>query len=152
MRFNRQHRYNVPYGHNDNRFSKAYVTKIVNQVEYVQAKIAENDWEFLTMGYEDAIDAAPSNSLIYCDPPYIGLTSTYYDTWDEEKEKGLHDSLVNSGFKFMVSSWSHNDYRRNELIGSLWSDCHVSYADHSYIVNGKHKPVVEVLLTNYAPE
>lgn len=33
MRFNRQHRYNVPYGHNDNRFSKAYVTKIVNQVE-----------------------------------------------------------------------------------------------------------------------
>lgn len=30
MRFNRQHRYNVPYGHNDNRFSKAYVTKIVN--------------------------------------------------------------------------------------------------------------------------
>lgn len=71
MRFNRQHRYNVPYGHNDNRFSKAYVTKIVNQVEQVQAKIAENDWEFLTMDYGDAIDAAPSKSLIYCDPPYI---------------------------------------------------------------------------------
>ena len=152
MRFNRQHRYNVPYGHNDNRFSKAYVTKIVNQLDYVQEKIAESDWEFATMGYEDAIDAAPDNSLIYCDPPYIGLTSTYYDTWDEEKEKGLHDSLVNSGCKFMVSSWSHNDYRRNELIGSLWSDCHVSYADHAYIVNGNHRPVVEVLLTNYAPE
>lgn len=30
MRFNRQHRYNVHYGHNDNRFSKAYVTNIVN--------------------------------------------------------------------------------------------------------------------------
>lgn len=86
MRFNRQHRYNVPYGHNDNRFSKEYVTKIVNQVEYVQAKITENDWEFLAMSYGDAIDASPSNSLIYCDPPYIGLTSTYYDTWDEEKE------------------------------------------------------------------
>ena len=70
MRFNRQHRYNVPYGHNDNRFSKAYVTKIMNQVEYVQAKITENDWEFLAMSYGDAIDASPSNSLIYCDPPY----------------------------------------------------------------------------------
>ena len=113
MRFNRQHRYNVPYGHNDNRFSKAYVTKIVNQVEYVQAKIAENDWEFLAMGYGDAIDAAPDNSLIYCDPPYIGLTSTYCHTWDEEKEKGLHDSLTESGCRFMVSSWSHNDYRSN---------------------------------------
>lgn len=32
------------------------------------------------MDYGDAIDAAPSKSLIYCDPPYIGLTSTYYDT------------------------------------------------------------------------
>lgn len=152
MRFNRQHRYNVPYGHNDNRFSKAYVTKIVNQVEQVQAKIAENDWEFLTMDYGDAIDAAPSKSLIYCDPPYIGLTSTYFDTWDEEKEKGLHDSLMESGCRFKVSSWSHNDYRSNELIGSLWSDCHVSYADHAYIVNGKHRPVVEVLLTNYEAE
>lgn len=149
MRFNRQHRYNVPYGHNDNRFSKAYVTKIVNQVEQVQAKIAENDWVFLTMDYGDAIDAAPSKSLIYCDPPYIGLTSTYYDTWDEEKEKGLHDSLMESGCRFMVSSWSHNDYRSNDLIDTLWSDCHVSYADHAYIVNGKHRPVVEVLLTNY---
>lgn len=149
MRFNRQHRYNVPYGHNDNRFSKAYVTKIVNQVDYVQEKIAESDWKFLAMRYEDAIATAPSNSFIYCDPPYIGLTSTYYDTWDKEKEKGLHDSLVNNGCKFMVSSWSHNDYRRNELTVSLWSDCHVSYADHAYIVNGKHKPVVEVLLTNY---
>lgn len=152
MRFNRQHRYNVPYGHNDNRFSKAYVTKIVNQVEYVQAKITENDWEFLAMSYGDAIDASPSNSLIYCDPPYIGLTSTYYDTWDEEKEKGRHDSLMESGCRFMVSSWAHNDYRSNELIGTLWSDCHVSYADHAYIVNGRHKPVVEVLLTNYVTE
>lgn len=104
------------------------------------------------MDYGDAIDAAPSKSLIYCDPPYIGLTSTYFDTWDEEKEKGLHDSLMESGCRFMVSSWSHNDYRSNELIGSLWSDCHVSYADHAYIVNGKHRPVVEVLLTNYEAE
>lgn len=103
-------------------------------------------------GRGDAIDAAPSKSLIYCDPPYIGLTSTYFDTWDEEKEKGLHDSLMESGCRFMVSSWSHNDYRSNELIGSLWSDCRVSYADHAYIVNGKHRPVVEVLLTNYEAE
>ena len=107
-------------------FLQAYVTKIVNQVEYVQAKITENDWEFLAMSYGDAIDASPSNSLIYCDPPYIGLTSTYYDTWDEEKEKGRHDSLMESGCRFMVSSWAHNDYRSNELIGTLWSDCHVS--------------------------
>lgn len=91
------------------------------------------------------------HSFIYCDPPYIGLTSTFYDTWDEEKVAWLHDSLMGSESKFMVSSWAHDDYRSNELIGTLWSNCHVSYADHAYIVNGKHRPVVEVLLTNYVP-
>ena len=152
MRFNRRHRYNVPYGHKDDRFSKAYVAKIVDQLEYVQEKIAESDWEFAALLYEDAIAAAPKNSFIYCDPPYIGLTSTYYDSWDEEKETRLHDSLMDSGRKFMVSSWDSNDRQSNGLIGSLWADCHVSSANHAYTVNGKHKPVVEVLLTNYAVE
>lgn len=152
MRFNRQHRYNVPYGHKDDRFSEAYITKIVNQLEYVQNRIADNDWTFQVASYEDAIAAAPGNSFIYCDPPYIGLTSTYYDSWDEEKETALHDSLMDSGRKFMVSSWGSNDRRSNELIGTLWADCHVSQANHAYIVNGKHKPVVEVLLTNYTVE
>lgn len=152
MRFNRRRRYNVPYGHKDDRFSKAYVAKIVDQLEYVQEKIAESDWEFAALRYEDAIAAAPKNSFIYCDPPYIGLTSTYYDSWDEEKETRLHDSLMDSGSKFMVSSWGSNDRQRNGLIGSLWADCHVAFANHVYIVNGKHKPVVEVLLTNYTVE
>ena len=31
-------------------------------------------------------------------------------------------------------------YRSNGLFDSLWSDCHVSYADHVYIVNGKRRP------------
>ena len=35
------------------------------------------------------------------------------------------------------------------MIGTLWADYHVCSANHAYIVNGKHKPVVEVLLTNY---
>lgn len=59
---------------------------------------------------------------------------------------------MDSGRKFMVSSWSSNNCQRNGLIGSLWADCHVASADHAYIVNGKHKPVVEVLLTNYTAE
>lgn len=45
MRFNRQHRYNVPYGHKDDRFSNAYITKIVDQFEHVQGKIAKSDLE-----------------------------------------------------------------------------------------------------------
>lgn len=152
MRFNRQHRYNVPYGHKDDRFSEAYIAKIADQLEYVQKRITDNDWTFQVAPYENAIAAAPGNSFIYCDPPYIGLTSTYYDSWDEEKETRLHDSLMDSGHKFMVSSWGSNDHRSNGLIGTLWADCHVESANHAYIVNGQHKPVVEVLLTNYSVE
>ena len=36
IRFNRNYEFNVPYGHKPQRFSKAYVTKIVNQVKYVE--------------------------------------------------------------------------------------------------------------------
>ena len=32
MRFNRQGRFNVPYGHKPNRFRQAYITKITNQI------------------------------------------------------------------------------------------------------------------------
>lgn len=88
MRFNQQHRYNVPYGHKDDRFSKAYITKIVNQLEYVQRKIAENDWKFAARRYEDAIATAPSNSFIYCDPPYIGLTAPITTLGTRKRRKG----------------------------------------------------------------
>lgn len=36
IRFNRKGEFNVPYGHKNNRFSKAYITKIVNQIKYVE--------------------------------------------------------------------------------------------------------------------
>lgn len=36
IRFNKNYRFNVPYGHKPQRFSKAYVTKIVNQVKHLE--------------------------------------------------------------------------------------------------------------------
>lgn len=38
MRFNRQGKFNVPFGHKPERFAKSYVTKIVNQVGWVAKK------------------------------------------------------------------------------------------------------------------
>ena len=35
MRFNSKGKYNVPFGHKPERFRKAYITKIVNQVKWV---------------------------------------------------------------------------------------------------------------------
>ncbi len=50
IRFNRQGLFNVPFGHKPQRFSKAYVTKIVNQIDRVSSVMRHFDWEFICNG------------------------------------------------------------------------------------------------------
>ena len=47
IRFNKNGGFNVPYGHKKDRFSQAYITKIVNQVKWVSEKIEKNNWKFV---------------------------------------------------------------------------------------------------------
>ena len=52
----------------------------------------------------------------------------------------------------MLSTWDHNDYRKNEYIVSVWGDCEKITREHFYHVGAKEanrNPVVEALLTNY---
>ena len=95
---------------------------------------------------------AKSNDFIYCDPPYIGRHVDYYDSWDETSEISLYNALVKSKAHFMLSTWHHNDYRLNEYIEKIWSDCSIVTQEHFYHVGAKEKnrnPVIEALLTNY---
>lgn len=153
IRFNRNYEYNVPYGHKPQRFSKAYVTKIVNQVKYVEDMLETHSWTFLCQSFEKTIGMAGTNDFIYCDPPYIGRHVDYYDSWDEESEIALSKSLSQSKAKFMLSTWDHNDYRRNEYIDTVWAFCYKVTREHFYHVGAKEEnrnPVIEALLTNYA--
>lgn len=43
IRFNKNYKFNVPYGHKPQRFAKAYVTKIVNQVKRLETIFPEKD-------------------------------------------------------------------------------------------------------------
>ena len=152
IRFNRNYEFNVPYGHKPQRFAKAYVTKIVNQVAHVSYLICQNSWDFICQSFEDTIAMAKGNSFIYCDPPYIGRHVDYYDSWDEKAELSLHQVLSKSGAKFMVSTWHHNDFRYNHYIQSVWNDCNIYTQDHYYHIGAKEanrNAVVEALLTNY---
>lgn len=47
MRFNRKGEFNVPFCKKPGRFSKAYITKIVNQTAAVAERIRGRDWTFL---------------------------------------------------------------------------------------------------------
>ena len=86
MRFNKDYNFNVPYGHKPQRFAKAYITKIVNQVAHIEELLKNHEWEFLCQSFEDTISSATHSDFIYCDPPYIGRHVDYYDSWDEELE------------------------------------------------------------------
>ena len=152
MRFNKDLAFNVPYGHKPQRFARAYVTKIVNQVAHVEKLIRHNDWTFICQPFQDTIRIADSRAFIYCDPPYIGRHVDYYDNWDENAETALRDALMASEARFMLSTWDHNAYRSNEYIGTLWGFCHKVTKEHFYHVGARESnrnPMVEALLTNY---
>lgn len=152
IRFNKDYKFNVPYGHKRQRFSKAYITKIVNQVAHVEDLLRKNNWFFLCQSFEQTIKMADDHSFIYCDPPYIGRHVDYYDSWTEELEKALCKELSASNTKFMLSTWDHNEYRKNEYIERIWFFCNKITQEHFYHVGAKEvnrNPITEALLTNY---
>lgn len=154
IRFNKNYCFNVPFGHKPERFAKAYVTKIVNQVSHIEELLKRNDWSFYCQSFEKTIIDAPKNAFIYCDPPYIGRNVDYYDSWDENFEISLKDVLILSENLFMLSTWDHNDYRENEYIKKIWKFCNKLTKEHFYHIGAKEtnrKPMVEALLTNYMP-
>lgn len=152
IRFNRKGEFNVPYGHKSNRFSKAYITKIVNQIKYLEEMFPKNNWRFICQPFEETIANAPKNSFIYCDPPYIGRHVDYYDSWCEEDEEKLNSILCSSNNKFMLSTWDYNEYRKNEYLDKIWNNCNKINIEHFYHIGAKEKnrkPMMEALLTNY---
>lgn len=154
IRFNGSGKFNVPFGHKPNRFAPAYVTKIVNQISYVEDALQLNDWGFVCQNFEDAIAVAKGKDFIYCDPPYIGRHTDYYNSWQDENEKRLYQLLSNSDAKFILSTWHSNQHRENAYIDSLWSDFYMVTKEHFYHVGAKEKnrkPMLEALIMNYEP-
>ena len=123
IRFNRNYAFNVPYGHKPQRFAKAYITKIVNQVRFLETRFSENDWVFLCRPFEEAVASCGETALIYCDPPYIGRHVDYFDSWNEDLERALCQTLRQTSARFMLSTWDHNDCRTNEYIEEMWGFC-----------------------------
>jgi len=152
IRFNRKFKFNVPYGHKPQRFAQSYITKIVNQIKYLELAFEQNNWGFKCQSFEETIKEANTDDFIYCDPPYIGRHVDYYDSWNEENELKLHELLMNSGAKFMLSTWDNNEYRKNEYLDTVWKNCHKLNKEHFYHLGAKEsnrKPMIEALITNY---
>ncbi len=132
MRFNRQGKWNVPFCKKPRRFAPAYVTKICNQIDVVASVIRKKDWEFRNQAFTDTISMAGEGDIIYCDPPYFGRYVDYYNGWTENDEVALYEALCETKAKFVLSTWHHNEYRKNEMIGRLWSHFNVETKEHFY--------------------
>ena len=153
IRFNREGKFNVPYGHKPQRFSKAYVTKIVNQIRYVEECLMCFDWSFRCQDFRETLNQLDdSQSFIYCDPPYIGRHVDYYNSWSEDDELALCELLKNSGKNFMVSTWRQNNFRTNCCVENIWGFCRSVTQEHFYHVGAKEinrNSMIEAVLMNY---
>ena len=152
IRFNQKGGFNVPFCHKPNRFAQAYITKITNQVQAIADSCALRNYEFRCQDYAKTIIEARAGDLLYCDPPYIGRHTDYFDGWDEEQEEQLAKLLADTKAKFILSTWHSNEYRSNQFIDIIWSNYNILTREHFYHVGAKEdnrNPMLEALVTNF---
>ena len=152
IRFNQKGSFNIPFCKKSERFSQAYVTKIMNQTHYVAQLLKVKDFTFKCQPFEKTIQMAAEDDIVYCDPPYIGRHVDYYSGWNNEHEQALFSALDKKKCRFILSTWHHNDFRKNEYIESMWSKFNIYTREHFYHVGGSEKnrnPMVEAIVTNF---
>lgn len=152
IRFNKKGQYNVPFCRKPNRFMQAYITKISNQVRNVSEIIALNKVEFICQDFTNTILKSTDKDIIYCDPPYIGRHTDYYNGWNENNETELADLLSKIPGKFLLSTWHSNKFRHNHFIDRYWSNYYLKLHEHFYHVGAtenNRNSMLEALITNY---
>ena len=154
MRFNKKGNWNIPFCKKPNRFARAYVTKITNQVLAASQIIRpEPEWTFSNRSFAEIIPLAGENDIIYCDPPYYGRYVDYYNGWTEQDEALLFELLSKTKAKFILSTWHHNNWRENDMIKKFWNAFNIVTKDHFYHSGGNIKnrgTVVEALVCNFS--
>jgi DNA adenine methylase len=151
IRFSSKGKWNIPFCKKQERFSQAYITKIVNQVAKV-SQIINDNWTFTNKDFREIISLATEDDIIYCDPPYHGRYVDFYNGWTDEDENDLYELLSSTKAQFILSTWHHNDYRQNEMINQYWNKFNIITKDHFYHSGGKienRNSIVEALVFNF---
>ena len=134
MRFNRRGRFNVPFCRKPERFRPALVTRIVNQIEWARSAMSGKDWQFVEQDWRTAIAEARSGDMIYCDPPYIGRHTDYYNDFTRGEADELAAALIGSPAGFAMSMWLENEYRRNDYVDRWFAEFPRGAMSHFYHV------------------
>ncbi len=134
MRFNRRGKFNVPFCKKPDRFRRAYITKIVNQVAWFYRVAKDRDWVFAEATWTDVLSSVRSDDFVYADPPYIGRHTDYYSNWTEEDATELFSALQSLPCGFALSTWKRNKYRANPFLEASHADVVVKTRNHFYHV------------------
>ena len=134
IRFNRKGQFNVPFGKKPERFRQAYVTKITNQVSYLESVMEMCDWHFETVDWRDCLAQATEDDFVYADPPYAGRHSDYFNNWNEQQEAQLLLELCRLPCGFALSTWKENRYRHNPRLPVDLTDVVIRTTEHFYHV------------------
>lgn len=137
MRFNKSGGFNVPFCQKPERFSKAYITKISNQVQRVSDVMKGKDWVFQSGDWFTVMEGHTPKDCVYLDPPYIGRDTNYVGEWSEADAERLAKAAHESLAKVLLSMWKENKYRENEHIAKCWSDFDMCTFEHFYHVGSK---------------
>lgn len=138
MRFNSNGEYNVPFGRKPDRFKKALITKIVNQVKWIEEIMEDKDWEFECKSFEEVFKLMKCNDFVYLDPPYIGRYNGYFDSWSEEQAELLAEVTQNGLAGYAFSMWYKNEFRSNPHI-EIWDKGKLITTKHFYHLGAKEK-------------
>jgi len=134
IRFSKKGKFNVPFCRKPDRFRQSYVTKICNQVAWIESVLSSRDWTFKVADWQHALSNVDKSDFIYIDPPYVGRHTDYYNNWTEEDADKLANFLqtVESGFAY--SMWRENRYRKNEHLDKWFSNFPMYTVSHFYHV------------------
>jgi hypothetical protein len=80
------------------------------------------------------------------------ITCNTDDGWTEKNEELLFQLLSETKAKFILSTWHHSDWRKNDMISKYWSKFNILTKDHFYHNGGNvenRKSVVEALVCNF---
>ena len=148
IRFNRRGEFNVPFCKKNNRFSKAYISKISNQIKCVSNIMKGKDWKFICSNWEDAFSYANEKAYIYIDPPYIGRDTSYVGEWNSNDAIKLAEYAHKTPANVCLSMWKESPFRKNDHLFEYWSDFKWFDQSHFYHVGAREvnrNSIVEVI-------
>ena len=133
VRFNQKGGFNVPFCRKPNRFRKAYITRICNQVEAVQTAMEGRDWHFEVASWQSTLHDCTDDDFVYLDPPYIGRHTGYFNTsWTDDEAASLADTARQLPGPMALSMWKENRHRSNDHLDHCWDWAVERTEEHFY--------------------